>query len=110
MSAFHIETARSGQVLTLRLEGSLDVYSSPEFREQLVDLEQSGEPRIGLDLSAVTYLDSTGLGVIIGSHKRLRAQRRELWIVSASQPVRRVLTVLGLEGWLKQISSSPSAS
>jgi anti-sigma B factor antagonist len=102
MNEFRIQRSESDHA-TLVVEGELDVFTSPHLREELVQLEQTEERRIRLDLSQVNYLDSTGLSVIVGSHKRLTADSRELWIVGASPQVKRVFDLLGMNGWLKEV-------
>ena len=86
--------------VTLVAEGELDVFTSARVREGLLALEGSGERRINVDLAGIRYLDSTGLSVIIGCNKRLRAEGRELWITGASAQVEKVLTILGMKDWM----------
>jgi anti-sigma B factor antagonist len=88
------------QTVTLVAEGELDVFTSARVREELLALEASGEKRINIDLAGIRYLDSTGMSVIIGSNKRLRAEGRELWITGASSQVEKVLTILGMKEWI----------
>ena len=67
-----IENRLDGDVLVVRpKEPSLDAYAAPGFREQMNEFIQNGHHAIVLDLSDVSFLDSTGLGAIVSSLKRL---------------------------------------
>lgn len=57
----------------LRLEGSLDVHSAPELRPVFDAVVSSRPEQVILDLEAVTMLDSSGVGAIVGLFKRIRA-------------------------------------
>jgi anti-sigma B factor antagonist len=88
------------QVL-LTLDGELDLATSPELRTLLIQLQEEGVLQIAIDLSEVTYLDSTGMGVIVARRKRLLAQGGDLWIQGAHTRVRRVMELLGLGDWIR---------
>lgn len=67
-----IEDRQEGSVLIVRpLEQALDAYAAPGFRERMGELIQQGNHAIVLDLGDVNFLDSTGLGAIVSSLKRL---------------------------------------
>jgi anti-sigma B factor antagonist len=76
--------------------GELDIYAAPRLRGALVDLVQAGTHRVVVDTSNVTFIDSTGIGVLIGALKRLRAADGELRVVASAEPVLRMLRVTGL--------------
>lgn len=67
-----IETHIQGTVLHVRLlDRALDAYASAGFRERLAELVRQGHARIVLDLGAVDFLDSSGLGAVIACHRML---------------------------------------
>ncbi|MGO9343343.1 MAG: STAS domain-containing protein [Acidimicrobiales bacterium] len=76
--------------------GEIDVYTSPLLQERLVEVLRDGISSIVLDLSAVTFLDSTGLGVLITCLKRCRSAEGDLVLVTAQPNVLKVLEITGL--------------
>jgi len=76
--------------------GEIDVYTSPLLQERLVEVLKDGSSSIVLDLSAVTFLDSTGLGVLTTGLKRCRSADGDLVLVTAQPNVLKVLEITGL--------------
>lgn len=81
-------------VLTLR--GEVDVYSAPRLREKLVELVSQGHRQLVVDLEAVDFLDSTGLGVLVGGLKRLRSHDGDLTLVCTQARIMKVFEITGL--------------
>lgn len=59
----------------LDVGGEIDVYSAPNLREALINLVGDGKYKIVVNMENVDFLDSTGLGVLVGGLKRVRARR-----------------------------------
>ena len=84
--------------VTVALSGELDAYDAPSLRAAFAELaaEHSGAVVV-LDLSAVTFLDSTALGTIVGLLRRVREGDGELRVVLPDTPARRIFEVTALE-------------
>jgi anti-sigma B factor antagonist len=76
------------------LSGDVDTNTAPLLASQLDDAEE--ERRVELDMAAVSFIDSTGLRVIITEHQRRRADQLELVLLRPSVPVARLLELTGL--------------
>src|SRR5580700_8812018 len=74
----------------------MDVYTSPKFRKQVVDLAANGTIHIIADLRGLDFLDSTGLGALVGSLKRLRLRQGSLELVTSGGRVLQLLVITGL--------------
>jgi len=81
----------------LELTGEVDLYTAPRFKQDLVALVDEGVTALVVDLSDVTFIDSTALGVLISGVKRLHETEGRLLIVAASRPVVRILSITGLD-------------
>lgn len=78
------------------LEGEIDVYTSIQLKQEITQIISQGAKFIVLNLEKVDYLDSTGLGLLIGALKRLRENQGNLIIVSPSVRIVRVFEITGL--------------
>lgn len=91
-----IETTAVGEYRTVLIEGELDIYSAPQLKLHLSSLIIEGESNILLDLTRVTFLDSTGLGVIVGTYKRLHSVGGQLRIICTLEPILEIFEITGL--------------
>jgi anti-sigma B factor antagonist len=80
----------------LTVKGEVDVYSAPRLREKLVELVSEGHRQIVADLEGVDFLDSTGLGVLVGGLKRLRSNDGDLRLVCSQARILKVFEITGL--------------
>jgi anti-sigma B factor antagonist len=96
MATILVTNATHGAWNILAVEGELDLSTSPRFREALVDLVDGAE-RAAIDLRAVTFMDSTALGVIVAAMKRARERGGELALIGPSGSPRKVLSITALD-------------
>jgi anti-sigma B factor antagonist len=91
-----LDTRSEGPWTVLEAAGEVDLFTAPKMKERVAELVAEGHDRILVDLERVSFLDSTGLGVLVGALKRLKERDGTLAIVCPEGPVRRVLTITGL--------------
>jgi anti-sigma B factor antagonist len=85
----------------LTAEGEIDIASAPLLREQLLTTLGLEPPRpVVLDMTAVTFIDSTGLGALIEAHRQATAAGRHLRVVAPHRAVRRILQLTRLDALL----------
>jgi anti-sigma B factor antagonist len=97
MQPLHLETVTAGaDCAVLRIAGEVDVYSAPQLRERVIQLLADGVRHIVADLREVDFLDSTGLGALVGSLRRLRERDGELKLVTASGRIPQLFRLTGL--------------
>ena len=88
-------TPREG-VAVIALDGEVDVYTSPRLKQEMVDLLNRGQVHLVVDLNEVEYLDSTGLGVLIGGLKRAREREGDLRLICENMRILRIFEITGL--------------
>ncbi len=94
----HLESfTAGGGCAVLRVAGEIDVYTVPRLRERVIHLVDEGALHIIADLRGVTFLDSTGLGALVGSLKRLRVQEGSLMLVNNTDRILRIFRITGLD-------------
>ena len=81
---------------SLDLVGEVDVYTAPLLRQAIMDQVEAGTKHLLIDLTKVEYLDSTGLGILIGGVKRLKEQGGTLRLVGPSARITRIFEITGL--------------
>lgn len=91
-----VASRREGSWAIVDAEGEVDVYTAPKLRERIIELIDQGHYQVVVNLEAVTFMDSTGLGVLVGGLKRVKEHDGTLALVTTSRPVLRVLTLTGL--------------
>jgi anti-sigma B factor antagonist len=80
----------------LAVSGEVDVATAPRLRERLVGLVGEGRTRIVVDLEKVDFIDSTGLGVLVGALKRVRTNEGDLALVCTGPRILKVFEITGL--------------
>lgn len=78
------------------VQGEVDIFTAPMLREQVSELVDGGQTRIVLNLLEVSFMDSSGLGTLVGGLKRVKERDGALSLVCATGPVLRVLSITGL--------------
>jgi anti-sigma B factor antagonist len=96
MTDLNIGVERGEAATLVVLRGDLDLATAPELRECLVKVIDEGE-RVVIDLEAVGFLDSAGLGILVGGLKRARTRGGELELVCTGQDVLKPLEITGLD-------------
>lgn len=90
-------TTAAGGWTVLTATGEIDVAAAPEFREQLVDLIEAGATELVVDLEGVDFIDSTGLGVLVGAVRRARSADGDVRLVCTNSRLLKVFDVTGLD-------------
>jgi anti-sigma B factor antagonist len=98
-----------GDVTVLRCTGEIDIATVSSLRDRISKVQVDGSARLVLDLDGVTFMDSLGLGALIGAHKRARVFQGTLVIVCTSRPVLRILSATALDRVLTIVDSVDEA-
>jgi anti-sigma B factor antagonist len=91
-----LATRDEGDRTVVEVGGEIDVYTAPKLREQLVDLVNAGRYHLVVDMEKVEFLDSTGLGVLVGGLKRVRAHDGSLRLVCTQERILKIFRITGL--------------
>lgn len=83
--------------MIVHLQGEVDLASAPQLRRELYEIIDQGHRWVAIDLSNVDFMDSTGLGVLIGVLKRLREGDGSLALAGIKPAVSRVFEITGLD-------------
>ena len=85
-----------GEATLVELEGEIDLHSAPSLKEALIEVGTAPSARVALDLNGVSFLDSTGIGALVGAFKRTRQGQGQIAFFGARPRVKRVFQIAGL--------------
>jgi anti-sigma B factor antagonist len=97
MREFQLETVGPiGDCAVLQVTGEVDAYTAPLLREQIRELAAKGAVHLIADLDRVDFLDSAGLGALVGGLRRLRKAGGSLALVISTPRILRIFQITGL--------------
>ncbi|MHB8146556.1 MAG: STAS domain-containing protein [Vulcanimicrobiaceae bacterium] len=85
-----------GDCNVVELGGEIDVYTSPKVKDAISDLIDRGIYNLVINLENVRYIDSTGLGVLIGGLKRVREHGGSVNLVCTNPQIKKIFDITGL--------------
>ncbi|GAB6987606.1 STAS domain-containing protein [Nocardioides pyridinolyticus] len=100
---------RHGDAVVVRCAGELDAATVGALRTRLQEVQVDGASELVVVLDEVTFMDSLGLGALIGAHKRARVLQGSLTIVCTSRPVLTVFTATSMHRVLRIVDSLDEA-
>lgn len=93
---FKLETKEVKSVPLLKVQGEMDIYTAPRVRSRMVDLVDQGKYNIIVDLQKVDFLDSSGLGVLVGGLKRVKPHKGSIVLVINEDKILKIFKITGL--------------
>jgi anti-sigma B factor antagonist len=108
--AFDLVTSRTDGAAVVMVIGELDLSTAPRLREMLVELADSGTMDVTLDLAAMSFIDSTGVSVLVSGLKRQREMGGDLTLQSPRASAMKVLEITGLTSVFTIHSEAASAT
>jgi anti-sigma B factor antagonist len=91
-----LATREVGGTTIVSVGGEIDVYTAPKLRDKITELVAAGAHDLVIDLEAVEFLDSTGLGVLVGGLKKVRAHDGSLQLVCTQDRLLKIFRITGL--------------
>ena len=93
--------------VTLRVSGEIDLYTAPALRDAALEALRHHGTNLRVDLRDVTFMDSTGIEVLLATRRRAALEGGSLTLIRPTHAVRRIIEVTGLE---KMFSIQPEQS
>src|SRR5688572_4314787 len=91
-----LDVQKTGSHAIVDVKGEIDVYTAPKLREKLIELVSEGSYDVVVNLEGVDFLDSTGLGVLVGALKRVKAHDGSLSLVCTQDKILKIFKITGL--------------
>ena len=94
-----IEFTKKENILSIKIEGEIDHHSAAELRNRIDEyITGSNVKYIVMDFSKVGFMDSSGIGMLMGRYKNIKRVGGDLCIISANSTVKRLLAMAGITG------------
>lgn len=93
-----VELVEEENIKYFKVIGEIDAFTAPILKEKLQTVSETPNLKVEIDLTAVAYIDSTGLGVFVGFYKSLLKNDSELKIVGVNTRLKRLFEITGLDG------------
>jgi anti-sigma B factor antagonist len=104
-----VDEAVGDSTHVLSLRGEIDALTAPKLGSRLFGLAEDGARGVVVDLSHVTFMDSTGIGVLLNALRHLNVRRCKMVLVCPTERVMRPFEVTGLVGHLTIFDSREKA-
>ncbi len=92
-----IKTAQTDETCVMTLGGEVDVYTAPRLKEALVAEIEAGCARVVVDLEEVEFIDSSGLGVLVGGLRRAKERDGTIRLVCTRDNILKIFRITGLD-------------
>ena len=92
-----IRTLNENGACIMSVEGEVDVYTAPRLKEALVEAIEGGCVDLVVDLDSVSFIDSSGLGVLVGALRRTKERSGSLRLVCTRDAVLKIFRITGLD-------------
>lgn len=100
----HILVKRQSDYVTAFLYGELDHHSADEAKSKLDDIiHEYNDLNLVLDLKNLSFMDSSGLGVLLGRYKKIKATGNRMYLKNANRQVEKVFNVSGIYNIIKKL-------
>lgn len=111
MENMRIETSlrHSDDIPVLDVVGEIDIYTTPQFKEAVSAAINENRPAIVINMTRVTYMDSSGFGTLLSATKRLRPLDGSLYLTGCNEAIQRMLQITRLNTIFGVYSSEDEA-
>lgn len=105
-----ISTERRDGLCLITLKGEVDVYTSPQLKQEIVDAVEDGCVNLVVDLEGVGFIDSSGLGVLVSGLRRVKERAGTLRLVCTKENILKIFRITGLDKVFPVFSAMEEAS
>ena len=91
-----IEVRRQEDIAVIILSGEVDAYTCARLRQAMIEAIEDGGANLVVDMKNVEYIDSSGLGTLVGGLKRVSERQGTIAVVCTNPQIRKVFDITGL--------------
>lgn len=83
--------------VNIKVDGEIDIYTSEQFKEEVYNIVDNNNLDLEFDFENLRYIDSTGLGILVGTLKKVKINGKSIKIVNMNNNVKKLFYITGLE-------------
>ena len=95
--SINVNFDKEKDIWDVNLDGEIDIYTANTLKEQLSVVSEDKISDIKINMQNLEYIDSTGLGILIGILKRLKQKDKDIYIINIKPNVKKIFTITGLD-------------
>ncbi|AUS98154.1 anti-anti-sigma factor [Clostridium thermosuccinogenes] len=88
---------KNGEAINVAISGEVDIYTSQKLKDKLYSLVDESKSDIRIDFKDLTYIDSTGLGILVGALKKARQKEKNIIISNMRENINKLFLITGLD-------------
>lgn len=100
-SELSVQKILNGSKCKIVLSGEIDIYTSQRFKNELNEAVKTCNDDLYIDCKELTYIDSTGLGILVGALKEVRKENNHIYICNLKDNIKKLFLITGLDKLFK---------
>lgn len=96
-SELKLREDKSADSVKIYVSGEVDIYTSQKLKERLYEIADSSQLDLRIDCTELNYLDSTGLGILVGALKKARLYNRNIYLSNLKESIKKLFIITGLD-------------
>lgn len=96
-SELRLREERLGDSVAIFISGEVDIYTSQDLKDKLYDIVDSNKMDLKIDCKGLNYIDSTGLGILVGALKRAKQYDKKIYISNLRENIKKLFIITGLD-------------
>lgn len=90
-----------GKNIRVVLSGEIDIYTSQSFKNEMNEVVNSCTGDVYMDCKELSYIDSTGLGILVGALKQIQKENNNIYLCNLKENIKKLFTITGLDKLFK---------
>lgn len=96
-SELNLRDEKLNDLVNIFISGEVDIYTSQKLKDKLYNIVDSNQMDLRIDCKELNYIDSTGLGIFVGTLKKAKQYGKKIYIVNLKESIRKLFLITGLD-------------
>lgn len=96
-SELRLREDKLADAINIYVAGEVDIYTSQKLKERLYEIVDKDQLDLRIDCTELNYLDSTGLGILVGALKKAKQYNRSIYLSNLKESIKKLFIITGLD-------------